>query len=378
MTLEATVLKGKQLKQARLLWHEAFDDDEAFINHYFSQRVASGHIYGISDHGEVVSMLCAVPMIFRIRGIHVKAAMITGVCTKQQMRGKGFAAALIRHTLPELEKLGYRIAYLSPAVYGFYEKFGFEYISACSKETYQKISIPMLDRFKEHLGKSTLKKADAIYSERFQNSACTVKRRIKDWRFLIREAESSGGGLISMETRQGTGAYAFWNKSDEKVSVSEAVWNDREAASALFDRIISMTGEQDIKVISPYHTKQDWPEGTENNAMARILSLKGVVRTTGVNQQINTAIKICVKDTIIKSNEGTYQISFKNGRARIGKSQGEAHISFNISDLTQLLCGFSSIYEVADQKMNSIRSEETLKIIDMVFPRKRGTCFEKY
>ena len=117
----------------RDLWKEAFGDDDAFLDNFFSTAFSSDRSLWIADGGKAAAMLYWFDCEWKGR----KIAYIYDVATAVSHRGQGLCTRLMSHTHEHLEKLGYSGALLVPgsdSLFRFYEKPG--YRTCCFKKDF--------------------------------------------------------------------------------------------------------------------------------------------------------------------------------------------------------------------------------------------------
>lgn len=86
--------------------------------------------YGVFGPGEqsrfLLSSAAFRPCTLRVAGRPVSAALIGGVATRAEERGKGHASLLVRTTLDHARKAGAAVAFLWGSEHALYQKMGFE------------------------------------------------------------------------------------------------------------------------------------------------------------------------------------------------------------------------------------------------------------
>ncbi len=83
-------------------------------------------VFSLPDVG-LVSCLTIVPTVIRVGGVPVPAGGIAGVATRPEQQRRGYAAALMKATVPSLwDELGYPLSLLHPISAPFYRRVGWE------------------------------------------------------------------------------------------------------------------------------------------------------------------------------------------------------------------------------------------------------------
>lgn len=108
------------------LYNLVFEDGEQYTRFYFEQRRNKAHSLTTIIDGQVVALASYVDLAISDGKNNYKTALISGVCTHPDMRGKGVMQILLDNLLEQLQTLQYDIALLSPVKDNYYKKYGFE------------------------------------------------------------------------------------------------------------------------------------------------------------------------------------------------------------------------------------------------------------
>lgn len=120
----------------KILWQEAFDDPDDFIDLFFSKIYTPDRCHCIQENGGPVSALYWFDCDLKGR----KLAYVYAVATLKSHRGQGLAQKLIHETHEILRQQGYAGVILVPAgekLFGFYKNLGYEAATTCSWLTCQ-------------------------------------------------------------------------------------------------------------------------------------------------------------------------------------------------------------------------------------------------
>lgn len=120
------------LGDLRALWQEAFGDDDAFLEHFYT--------YGFSpDRCRCTTVDCHIAGALYWFDCHLDGrplAYLYGVATAKAFRGRGICRALMENTHAHLKYLGYSGAILVPGeenLFRMYEKMGYRICSEVSE-----------------------------------------------------------------------------------------------------------------------------------------------------------------------------------------------------------------------------------------------------
>lgn len=123
-----------QIPQLRRLWKEAFGDEDAFLDQFFSTAFSSHRCRCVELDGQIAAGLYWLDCRYDSKRI----AYIYAVATGKAYRGQGLCAALMADTHAILTQMGYTGAILVPGdegLFRMYGKMGYQICSHISKKT---------------------------------------------------------------------------------------------------------------------------------------------------------------------------------------------------------------------------------------------------
>ncbi len=234
----------KDFEELKMLWSIVFQEEPAFLEHFFNQRFLPEHIVVARKDGAIVSALHALPSTYMQDSNEKDCAFIVGAATYASHRKQGIMGDLLAYTK---ETTRHPIT-LFPAVRPFYEANG--YITTSTMEEYR---IPQNGQSKEKnqlsasLHEQSLPSSalDLIYREATKEAGALMRDEL-GWNFLL-----DGYQLASVQ-----GAYAFIK---DGVAV-EAMAMEKEAAIKLVSLLDSYQVKK-LRVIpnSPFATLLEGP-----------------------------------------------------------------------------------------------------------------------
>ena len=115
---------GAEISGLRLLWKEAFDDTDAFLDDFFSSGFAPERCLYAGEGGTVAAAL----YWFRCSCGDRRFAYLYALATKKSHRGQGLARRLVEEAAAELKDRGCSGILLvpgEPALFDMYRKLGF-------------------------------------------------------------------------------------------------------------------------------------------------------------------------------------------------------------------------------------------------------------
>lgn len=207
------------------IWQKCFSDSERFVNWNFENNFNPENAMLCENEGKAVSNLHLIPYDVALNGRALKAVYISAVATLESCRGKGYAAKLIEAALKSLEERGVDLAFLVPAIEGYYERFGFFKIA--QKEEYMiKAEIPPF--IEEERGEiPNAKEVLDIYLKANRNKKLYLKRSLKDTALILADLTDNTEGECRMLS-DGS-AYAMYKEYEDKIKVFELMGEDEDA-----------------------------------------------------------------------------------------------------------------------------------------------------
>ena len=124
----------EQVTQLQQLWQEAFGDECAFLEHFYTHGFAPDRCRCITLDGQIAAMLYWFDCSYQGKPL----AYLYGIATAKAHRGKGFCRTLLENTHAHLKYLGYAGAILVPAeaeLFAMYEKMGYALCSSVAEFT---------------------------------------------------------------------------------------------------------------------------------------------------------------------------------------------------------------------------------------------------
>ena len=125
-----------QIDDLKALWKEAFKDDDAFLEHFYTFGFSPDRCRCLSVDGRVAAAL----YWFDCHCQGKPLAYLYGVATAKSFRGKGMCRALVENTHSHLKQLGYAGELLVPAeedLCRMYEKMGYTHCASVAEPMIQ-------------------------------------------------------------------------------------------------------------------------------------------------------------------------------------------------------------------------------------------------
>ena len=201
------------------LWKEGFQENDEYIDFFFSKRFKPENTFAYIESGLPVSMASVLDASIYYKGAFLPTGYIYGVTTLSQFRGKGFSSAIIEH----IKKI-YPTAFLVPAakdLFGFYEKRGFRPVFSLTE---YKLHAADLDIPSINL------KRDEVFPDEYKNirDSHFLKNGYICWdteaiAYALEENSFLGGYAlkVNMNDKKKTNGIILYRKQGDQLFVSE-------------------------------------------------------------------------------------------------------------------------------------------------------------
>lgn len=108
------------------LFDFVFEDGEEYTHFYFHNRRNKMQSVCAKVGEDITALANYASITIESKNQRVKTALISGVCTHPNERGKGVMQTLLSNLLFQLKSLNFDVAVLSPVNDDYYTKYGFE------------------------------------------------------------------------------------------------------------------------------------------------------------------------------------------------------------------------------------------------------------
>ncbi|GHT43717.1 acetyltransferase [Bacteroidia bacterium] len=195
------MLSWRKKKEIRKLWRTAFGDSESFIRLYFKWVYKDENALVIEHKGKVVSSLQLIPYTMNYFGEEIPLAYISGACTHEKERGKGWMSQLMLEAFEEMKRRGIALAALIPAnkpLFGYYSKHGFTEAFEYSRTLYTQPEyiLPKQDYLFLPVEKPTAS-AYEYFERKLKERPAGVLHDYGDMVNICRDMELSGGAIFA-------------------------------------------------------------------------------------------------------------------------------------------------------------------------------------
>jgi hypothetical protein len=351
--------------QLRHLWDICFEDTTQFVDFFFKHRFLPEFTTCACDKGKIVGAMYSLPVDLWIRKKRIRSAIIAGVGTHPDHRGKGIMKGMFLFHMPLMKSKGILLVTYHPVNFDIYRSLGhlacsdslkIEYSSDFSPEKGNTIQIFGLKDISEIQESNMLN----IYTKKASRYSGTVARSAEDFRLKIKDYCASDAKFILDENR----GYCIFFEGPEKIVCEETVMLKD---SILEDILKTFSGKTLLLRLPPDHKKEGNSILVPQNAIGTsdISALvKELDLATFIGEQSCKDIAVEIKDQFLKSNDVV--IDLTGDRRDTAPS-----LSIGIGDFVRFLCGYTAAEYLIESGNRNLRE----KLSPMDHPANRPACW---
>ena len=172
----------------RRMWKTCFDDSDAFIDLYFSEKYKDENTLVYIEDNQVIASLQMLPYSFTFYGECIPIYYFSGGCTLPEFRNRGFMEKLFNASFEVMRERKIPLSILIPSnenLYQYYEKFGYE-------KVFEKddAEIPLKEIWEKSNG--DLDVAYQAFKQFFKDKNFCIQKTKADFQVIIKDAELDG------------------------------------------------------------------------------------------------------------------------------------------------------------------------------------------
>ncbi|MHB1453261.1 MAG: GNAT family N-acetyltransferase [Saccharofermentanales bacterium] len=328
------------------LWKMCFDDTPEFVDFFFCSRYFPDFSVCITQNGKFISSMQSMPLLLLIRKAPVQSAIVAGVCTHPDYRGRGLMRRMFELYLPEMRRRGIQAITYHPVDFSIYRSLGhypatrtrFYRFDAPQPAAKIRFSQDVFDL--KGLPEEMIRAAYDLYHRHSSDYSGIVARTYENFVLKMSDYAASDAKLVFVHDSDGFTGYCIYFVSSSEIRGEELMALNDDAKLMLMDRLIDLATRRKLTVkIPPAHGDlQLVPQNvlgiTDLQQFIKALSLERFL-----NRSVMTDFVIEVKDAFIKENSGTFDL-YGDISAR------RPLASVDIGHYVQFLCGYISSDEL--------------------------------
>ena len=206
----------------RALWRSVFGDSEAFMDIYFGLKYTDWCNHTLYEGERLAAAAQMLPYRLRRDGFLLPAGYVSGLCTRDDCRNRGYARHILHEALRTLHARGGTVACLLPADDGLrqlYARPAFGGFETVSYRTQQRLCSEAQPSPSLQLAEEAEEGAD-FYP--FYRSATATVRRIllpsaRDFSAFVQTVRVEGGKILTLRRNGRLEALCFTARPQEEV-----------------------------------------------------------------------------------------------------------------------------------------------------------------
>ena len=353
------------------------------------------NIYGLYRNEGLVGgmMLYDFKMKFMSATIDVGGVGTVGVNLLHKK--EKVAKELITYFLSHYKERGIYLALLYPFRPDFYKQMGFGYGTKMNQYRVKPSSLPkgpsksaitfLEEKDKEKIGE--------CYKRYISNKHGMIEKSQWDLDSMFKNSQNRIVGCLDKEQATGYAVFSFKAASSDNfllndIYIKEFIYNDINALTQLLTFFNSQSDQIRYIVFNTqdehFHYLLSDPTNGSNNVlphvyhesntqgvglMYRVIDIPGIFTTLSNHSfgEESCKLKITVRDTFLKENEGSTIVNFNKGKASIGDRDFDVEIAMDISDFSSMIVGAVSFKSLYSYGIASISDESYLNTVNKLF-----------
>lgn len=328
-------LEKKEHEKTRRLWEKIFTEDtKAFLDYYYTRKMADNEIYVIEEGESICSMLQLNPYQLRINQSCFSANYIIAVATDERYRRRGWMGLLLKQAMRQMYERREPFTFLMPAAEAIYYPYDFRFV-------YRQQQSKLTGKEKKEGAPEIVfaEERDCAYLAAFANDYLKEKQvvTVRDenyYRTLLAEQKSEQGGIvIARKKKNMVGMYCY--AKGEQYEIREPLFLHEDD---FLHAVYKLTGNATEQVkCSAYGAERKVPM-----IMARILHLETFLKSFCLKENVDFYMEVA--DDFIEENNQVFHIAGNMSEGvisveRSGKREDSCG-TIPIGELTSRLFGY--------------------------------------
>lgn len=357
-------LQEQDMRQAKEIWEESFDDKPAFVDWYFRRRFRPEEGLGIFSGSLLLSNLHLAPYRLRLRGRVFPSAYLIGLATREEYRRQGLAKELLTFALRTLREKGVFFTFLMPFAIPFYTHLGW---GICGQHRIYRLppeaKIPGNKTpgglEKPERAKKETSPDPAVLDRIYRNwslrlDGCLLRRE-EDWEGLLFDHFLDGGEVWFLkETGSGPTAYALFYPGTKENLLREAAYLTPAAGRRLLQHLAVRNSKPLVWSAPDAAMPFSLPDPEVKPVfLGRITDLKAALESPLYPPGLSGRWRLRVEDPLLPENHGVFLLAREgNGKMQVTPARGrEADLTCSIGGLARLLSGTISPEEATKKRL---------------------------
>ncbi len=335
------------------------------------------------EAGVMTARIRNIDYTILFEGEPVMAGGISGVASAAEARGRGRVRDILQYVFDEDHKRGCLFSTLFPFSHAYYRKFGYE---LCAYQQTVRLPIEQLSAFaqmplravlhREADGFDVIREIESRMLHRYNMAMLLTDRQYKkalggdpvvhgDYRYILSDPNGTPCAYLYFTAETQDGACC--------AMVHAMAYTDLQALKRVLGFLYGLRAQYataqlplpvdvDLLQLLPEPARQV-RASVHPYGMARILDTQAVL--SRLRHPSGTgAYTIRVLDPTYLPNQGTYAVSYENGRASVSRTQLQPDLIVDVGTLTQLVLGTHALDSVLwKDSVSLLQNEQTLRAV---------------
>jgi predicted acetyltransferase len=380
MQLQIRIVDDSEIQDAYYLSAQAFrggQRDDKFAERRLNDKNRSAStMFGVYDAAGLQAKVVVIPYD-QVFGSQFVASMggIGGVACLPASRGKGYAAACLKHALIYMRESGMYLSALYPFSWEFYRRLGWEWIGA--QRTYTVPTRTMIGA-KETEGVRLATKTDhqaigSVYSDYTLRYRGMAKRNERGWNSILDDGQDNYTYTYIYESTDRVEGYlTFQGGSKERTHLNEFIALTPRAQRGLLGLLrrheMQISGfrwsvpDDDALWSNLYHN--DIETRIEPVVQARIVDFVQAFKALKPSSEINGEVVISVSDETAPWNTGKWLVCAESGSISIADTHADPDIECDIQAITQAYYGYPALDAIRRAARLSVYNENGYNLLN--------------
>lgn len=341
------------------LYQYAFNKPDTLARRkFFMDRYQHGWIYGLHDHGQLVSGLYSLPLAVNFYGVKYPMHGIGDVMSAPEYAGKGGAGKLLTTALTEMAANQVPLSYLAPFSFGYYRRFGYEEVFDHSHQVLAAKDLPRikprdLSGSLTRYGNEGLALINDFYHQQPLHQRGGLIRN--DWWLHYLTLKHDWSVAIYRNAADQIEGYLIYERQATNFAIQE--WST--STPVAFERLASFVTKHQTTFETFSYEGPSRDSGLDLLAdpyalqvtttpymMARIVSLATFIQRYPFESAV-APIRLAVTDPTLPANQGVWELQRQQATTTLNRVSADvAHASdlqLSIQQLTKALFGTRSL-----------------------------------
>ncbi len=368
--------------ELRSLWQLCFNDSESFADWFFTERFLPEYCAVWEESGRIACALHSLPLHMRVRSAIIPCAMIAGIATLPEYRGRGLMRAVMTAHLKTLRGLSVPLVSYRPVDFAYYRSLGHYAVAdklfLTKKESgwepnpaitgISDVTVCEIDA-REHLAALYM-----LYCRAAAPYSGMIARSYADFALKYRDYASDGACCAAAFDRSELAGYCFYYAGEHTLEGVELLAADADAYAALFAFLSVLAAGRELKLALPPDAVFDYNSAeviTAPRTAAGVTDVSALLRSTLSDVTGLDGFAVEIRDGVLPENSGVYDL-------RGDRTQTKPRLALDPGRLAQFIFGYRSVFELAQRGEAEIFDPGAVDALDKALPKQCCYCIDEY